>query len=268
MERKIGLAGDLTQERGISLDTNPRKRFKGEARRDAEIQQAGAIVFKAPCGMSRALQNKTKWDYRLKCLLWTVEWILEDGTKVFARCQDRRTIQDAFTSAVGTRKTQSAQRSASKTIIATPDLSSESVSNPPKDVTNSESSEHVVSDPNAQLNFYLHRPNLPSGVRCVIPIEPDRTLKEAIRGKVLNEFPTIFALSLPGQKLQKPFITEEEYLNQDGNESLKATSESLMSRDPAGDPADNPNQELSGLDARPALDEEKLIEVLRKDLAT
>ena len=100
LERTIERADDQTQERGIKLNENRRKQVKGEARREAEIQQTGAIVFKAPPGMSRALQNKSKWDNRHKCLLWTVEWILEDGTKVFAKCQQRRNIQEAFNSSV------------------------------------------------------------------------------------------------------------------------------------------------------------------------
>ena len=80
-------------------------------------------------------------------------------------------------------------------------------------------------------------------------------MKDAIRGRVLSEFPTIFALSLPRQKLQKSFITEEEYLNQNGNEPLNAVSDSLMSRCPA----DNHDQELSPLSAVAVLDEERIM---------
>lgn len=93
VERRLERAGTEAQQRGIALSDDRRKRIKGEARRDVETQQRTAIVLKAPPGMSRALQNKSKWDNRHKCLLWTVEWILDNGTKVLGNCQETRSIR-------------------------------------------------------------------------------------------------------------------------------------------------------------------------------
>jgi hypothetical protein len=216
VERTIERAGNEAQERGMALGEERRKRAKGEARRDAETQQRNAIVLKAPAGMSRALQNKSKWDNRHKCLLWTVEWILENGSKVLGNCQETRTIREAFANAVGKRKMRNQQSSAVKRTIIAEDLEPKSISESQQDSSsNSAAFSEQVS--NVEHHFYLHRPNLPSNVRCVIPLMPDAIIRDVILHKVLVEFPTIFVLSVSKEKLREPFITEEEYIKQHGN---------------------------------------------------
>jgi hypothetical protein len=263
VERTIQRADDQSQQHGIVLNEGGRKRVKGEARRDAEIQQTGAIVLKAPSGMSRALQNKSKWDNRHKCLLWTVEWILDNGEKVFGNCQEIRTVQEAFTNAVGTRRNRSAQSCVSKTQTVASSPGTEVVSETQKPAE-SASSAHTESTSKPAPYFYLHRPNLPSKVKCVIPLQPGITVKETVRGRVLNEFPTIFVLSVCREELPKPFIMEEEYLKQNGIESLLPVSGSLTQTCTEHD-HDN---EMNGLESLPALEGKQITEVLQKDLVT
>lgn len=211
MERTIERAGHEAHERGIALNDQRRKRVKGEARRDVEIQGRAAIVLRAPPGMSRALQNKSKWDNRHKCLVWTVEWILEDEAKVYGNCQETRTIAQAFANAVGRRKLPSRQGCTSQTTMSrTEDHGIKSTVEHRGNGGPSQSASHE------EYHFYLHRPNLPSNVRCVIPVEPDAIIKDIIRDRVLIEFPTIFVLSHSNDTLQTPFITEEEYLKLHG----------------------------------------------------
>ncbi|ERF74285.1 hypothetical protein EPUS_01972 [Endocarpon pusillum Z07020] len=249
VERTIERAGDEAQERGIALSEERRKRVKGEARRDVEIGQRGAIVLRAPPGMSRALQNKSKWDNRHKCLLWTVEWILENGSRVFGNCQETRTITEAFTNAVGRRKVQSQQAPASTATLKAQDVNLVG---------------HEKSTSSTGHHFYLHRPNLPSNVRCVIPLQPDAVIKDVIQDRVLNEFPTIFVLGASKEKLQKPFITEEEYMEKRGSGPPTIVPGGPM----AGRTADDRGEGLDGLRSAQELNERQIKEVLQKDLGT
>ncbi|KAF7512993.1 hypothetical protein GJ744_011259 [Endocarpon pusillum] len=263
VERTIERAGDEAQERGIALSEERRKRVKGEARRDVEIAQRGAIVLRAPPGMSRALQNKSKWDNRHKCLLWTVEWVLEDGSRVFGNCQETRTITEAFINAVGRRKVQSQQAPASKATLKAQDVGSRSIiggeKNHSMDLVG-----HEESTSSTGHHFYLHRPNLPSNVRCVIPLQPDAVIKDVTQDRVLNEFPTIFVLGASKEKLQKPFITEEEYMGKRENGAPTMVPGGPM----AGRTADDRGEGLDGLPSAQKLNGRQIKELLHKDLGT
>ncbi len=254
VERTIQRAGDEAQERGIPLSEDSRKRVKGEGRRDAEIQQRAAIVLKAPAGMSRALQNKSKWDNRHKCLLWTVEWILENEAKVLGNCQETRTVAEAFANAVPKRKMQ---------LLSAPDLDSWSVSegrkkNPSNSTARAESTSY------AEHHFYLHRPNLPSNLKCVIPVQPDAMIKDVIRDRALVEFPTIFVLNASKEKLQRPFITEKAYIERQGNGPPTTGSEIPNERFAT----DGNDKDLNDLQSPSKLDGEKIEEVLQNNLGT
>lgn len=192
--------------------------MKGEARRDAETQQRTAVVLKAPPGMSRALQNKSKWDNRHKCLHWTVEWILDNGTKVLGNCQETRSIREAFVNAVGKRKMNGQQSGASKTVAGTDNANFAPLSEG-QNINSASAVVDTVSTSEIEQHFYLHRPNLPSNVRCVIPLQPDAAIKDVLRDRMLIEFPTIFVSAVSKDKLQPPFITEEEHIKNHGNES-------------------------------------------------
>ena len=237
--------------------------MKREARRDVEIAQRGAIVLRAPPGMSRALQNKSKWDNRHKCLLWTVEWVLENGSSVFGNCQETRTITEAFTNAVGRRKVQSQQAPASKATLNAQDVSSWSIIGGEKN-SSVDLVGHEKSTSSTGHHFYLHRPNLPSNVRCVVPLQPDAVIKDVTQDRVLNEFPTIFVLDASKEKLQKPFITEEEYMEKRRN----GPPTRVPGRPMAGRTADDHEEGLDGLRSAQELNERQIKEVLQKDLGT
>jgi hypothetical protein len=124
--------------------------------------------------------------------------------------------------------------------------------------------EHEKSTSSTQHHFYLHRPNLPSNVRCVIPLQPDAVIKDVTQNRVLNEFPTIFVLGASKEKLQKPFITEEKYMEQRGNGPTTIVPGGPMARRTA----DDHEEGWDGLRSAQTLDERQINEVLRKDLGT
>lgn len=73
IERNIDNAERDAEERGVILDSADERELgwrqrglsgpaKGEAKLKAAIEQSGAIISKAPLGMTRAKQNKTHWN--------------------------------------------------------------------------------------------------------------------------------------------------------------------------------------------------------------
>lgn len=187
--------------------------------------------------------------------------MLEDGSKVVGNCQESRTINDAFTNAVGSRKTKSLQSRPSKTTCTSPDFDLKPHDEGPKGCPWDYAA--TVGPASKAINhFYLHRPNLPSRVRCLIPIPSDASVRDVVRGRVLIEFPTIFVLSVSKEKLQKPFITEENYINEHRNEPPKVGPETWQRPFKASDHG----EELGGLKSPLQLDEKRIAEVLQKDL--
>lgn len=62
------------------------------------------------------------------------------------------------------------------------------------------------------VHFYLLLPSTPTPYRVLIPVSPTDTLSTALRDRLVLEFPTIYALKQPPDKLPTGFTTEEEYL--------------------------------------------------------
>ncbi|MCJ1342052.1 hypothetical protein MMC31_000232 [Peltigera leucophlebia] len=123
IERKIDRASRDAEERGVALHDDdpgpPRIRWKksnlmkGEVNLKAALEKCEVIVRKAPAGMERAKQNKTVWNKkytscclrflpgadlksRTQSLLWTVEWIHNNGRSELGRCLTSKTIAECY----------------------------------------------------------------------------------------------------------------------------------------------------------------------------
>jgi len=104
--------------------------------------------------------------------------------------------------------------------------------------------------------FYLYRPNTPSKYKCLIPISQLGSIGEALRGKTLLEFPTIYVRSESPESLVEPFITESEYLHH--------TSDMPVNLPSFG----NTEVEEGEIAALPDnIDDSKILAVLQKDVA-
>jgi len=68
------------------------------------------------------------------------------------------------------------------------------------------------------LFFYLYRPNTLSKYKCLIPISKLGSIGEALQGRTLLEFPTIYVRGESPESLVEPFITESEYLHNHGSD--------------------------------------------------
>ncbi|KAL8909052.1 MAG: hypothetical protein Q9171_005209 [Xanthocarpia ochracea] len=65
---------------------------------------------------------------------------------------------------------------------------------------------------NSHVHFYLLLPSTPTSYRVLIPLAPSDTLSSALADRLVLEFPTIYALKQPPDKLPTGFMNEEDFL--------------------------------------------------------
>lgn len=111
------------------------------------------------------------------------------------------------------------------------------------------------------LSFYLLLPSTPTSYRVLISLSPTDTLAIALTDRLVLEFPTIYALNQPPDKLPTGFMTEDEYLkgmSQRGH--LDRHLDGLFSEEGGSEHEDtngHGKQDLNG---------SALMDVLKKDL--
>ncbi|KAH8696608.1 hypothetical protein BGW36DRAFT_381314 [Talaromyces proteolyticus] len=74
--------------------------------------------------------------------------------------------------------------------------------------------------------FYLHRQSTPTPRQVVlVPLERESTLSDVLRGRTVLEFPTVYVLDKPAQRIdeEEGFVLEEVYLRE--NPDLKSEDE-------------------------------------------
>ena len=286
IERGLQRADADVAERGVTLDGGDTKRLiRGQARLWKEIEDSGAIVMKAPAGLSRSKQNKTHWNNKEKCLAWTIEWVLPDGDRLYQNCLAKRTVQEAFTFCVG-KKVLSIKRKPSegipppkrrrgkpevedRTCLTQPHPEPALDEAPHQSRTEAENSRDrqekdktdqpgppSMSDILSGLHFYLHRPNTLSNTTCVIPISLDFRIADIVKDHLLLEFPTILIRNEPPESLPNPFITEGDL--EKAGEAQPVTSPVLLE---AKEELNNSQEQSPS-----KIDERKILEVLQRDL--
>lgn len=155
---------------------------------------------------------------RKKCVVWTVEWIHNGGRSELGSCPASVPISDAYAA-------QCVPIAQSKKRERDPDPPSTSTTTsnlplpppPPLRPTSASTSPSSPSpsSPTAKpsLHFYLLRPCTPPSTRVLIPLPClTATLATSLRDRLVLEFPTIYALKYPPEKLPTGFVAEAEYL--------------------------------------------------------
>jgi hypothetical protein len=265
VERSLARAEDEAAERGIDLDTDGRRKLaKGQRRTNIEIENSGAIVLKAPEGMSRNKQNKSRWNMKHRYFSWTIEWVLPDESKSLAYVRASRTVAEAFSQNVGGKALRKRKRTEEDAVTqpcrgaSIPEHHDESEANAteslePRSLKEGRSDSNLLSN----LHFYLHCPNTPSAIKSVVPIDPDATIADIVKERLLLEFPTIFILYDPPKMLSKPFILEADYMKHYGDQASWIPS--IIEANVTNEEQDHaPSQ----------IDEKRLLEVLQKDLVS
>ncbi len=65
VERSLQKADNDAADRGIDIADDARGKYnRVQARLNVEIAKSGAIVLKAPAGLSRSKQNRSHYDYK------------------------------------------------------------------------------------------------------------------------------------------------------------------------------------------------------------
>ncbi|KAL3487582.1 hypothetical protein BJX62DRAFT_213358 [Aspergillus germanicus] len=251
---------------------------RGEAGFVRRAKECGVRVIKAPAGMSRGRVNGSKWHHKQKCLLWTVEWVTDEGTKrfnsvetcsvaeaydrVFPLSKEERNIQSEIQPATeGEESEDTAQQPESDVPESDPQSTSEPLETQP--TTQEGNFPTNTSDnkptPHRNIYLYLHRPRTATKQQVLVPLSPRTTLADALRGRTVLEFPTIYVLRSPLDEAQSEeqndkFMLEKEYLR-----THPDTEE--VDNGPETDV-----QPVFGAVDIPDVDENKVLEVLRKDL--
>ena len=117
------------------------------------------------------------------------------------------------------------------------------------------SQEELPSIPE-DMHFYLHRPQTSSKIKCLIPILATDTIQDALKGKKIVEFPTIYVRNEAPEALSEPFVLESTYLEQHGEDVMVPPHPALLLETVS--PPAGPSVE--------SIDSQKVLEVLKQDL--
>lgn len=128
-------------------------------------------------------------------------------------------------------------------------------------IAHSISQDAPLKEPNSQTRnhesrtfFYLHRPLVVTKAKALISLDPSATLAAAIKGRVLLEFPSIYALSYPPDNLPADYDLHTG--GQETTLSHEAPSAPLIETKDAHE------------ETAPSLDPVKVAEMIQQDLTS
>ncbi|KAF2267094.1 hypothetical protein CC78DRAFT_542034 [Lojkania enalia] len=288
IERGMERAESDLIERGIAGTGAVQKGWRKGEIIDRRLDAIGVSVIRAPEGLSRHKENKTRKTKRGN-LMWTVEWIHEDRPRLLSDVPASLPILQAYSSVISSllpkkRKrivgTPSANPSEARDVSTAQDkvnrepeteeenqerksTASRRPNAKPDDVhvaegpyTNPDCNGTGIESVHPKFQFYLLRPRTNSSRHVLIPISVTTTLNECLRGQTVLEYPTIHVLTGAPYQLPDKYILEEEYLKQESKDEQGMTSllESIPAKtDDLGDGAGE-------------IDSKKILDVLKKDL--
>lgn len=226
---------------------------------------------------------------RLNTLIWTVEWILKDGTSKIGSCPANIPIGKAYSSPFSNAEPagkKGKRRRSRRAVSSSSDVSSKLINSPP--LPSVDSFPHTTSavtvkpqksptlirpvveslspspklQPSAPktLHFYLLHPGTPSPTRVLIPLSPDSTLASSLRHRVVLEFPTVYALRFAPHELPTGFITEEKYFRNREQKRINLVEATLHGNSPILEADDH------AVDRSECFNAEQLLDVLKRDL--
>lgn len=133
--------------------------------------------------------------------------------------------------------------------------------------TQTETSQPDLTQSDAQTNgryvFYLLRPRTSSSRRVLVPLKSSDTLGDALRGHIVEEFPTIYYFPAATPDLPTDFMLDQDYRKEEGEqqrefeELMKEVDPEILKRlkdDGASGKADE------------EVDSKKILDVLKQDL--
>ncbi|KAF2735508.1 hypothetical protein EJ04DRAFT_195988 [Polyplosphaeria fusca] len=279
IEREVEKAGRQIEDRGLGPPpprTGPRK---GEIS-DAQFEAIGVHVIRAPKGLSRQRENKTRRSGRNNTI-WTVEWIQPDSGRLLNEVIGHQPIAEAFLHAIGQnppRPAKKRKRGDNEGPEQAPEGQDASTSqndvqpNQAFDVaeeqrepaapgqegaiSSAHPGPHELSGPEPvpPYHYYLLRPRTNTSRHVLIPVPPTSALDQVLCGKTVLEFPTIYVF--PGGDLPDGFVLEKQYLESTSPEAKQMTN--LL--------GSVPHPEVDDKASSQHLDSTRILEVLQQDL--
>ncbi|KAK5955472.1 hypothetical protein OHC33_003110 [Knufia fluminis] len=270
VERAITKADDDVLSRDIGLaPVRQLRRVDARPKVEMEIEQRGVKVVKAPKRLSRAKQNKTHWVGQQKSVMWTVEWICSDGERITGSALESRTLGEAYINIVGKKKIKRKRRLSThdqagpqpQPKVAKQEADGVLQTKPTKEnearkelTTSSSADEQLLNG----MHFYLHNPQTSSKFKCLIPLPTGNTIRAALEGQTVLEYPTVYVKNESPEELKDPFISQDEYQKRHGDDIPINLAPPLEDGE-----IEDPTESSLPVDVIP----EKVLEVLAQDLA-
>ncbi|KAL8743830.1 MAG: hypothetical protein Q9190_003855 [Brigantiaea leucoxantha] len=232
-------------------------------------------------------EENTNQLARNQGIWWTVEWVHRNGTRSTGTCPESVPVGEAYAAhmkkkkfgleedSAHLRETQIKRRKLSDQSSQTkpqglsaslgqsqPDSKDQSVTplglaeNGSSDQAQPSAKPSEHSNHQAVAHFYLLLPSTPTSYRVLTPIDPTDSLSTVLTDRLVLEYPTIYALKQPPDKLPTGFVTEEHYL---GNMASTEQNSLLKNIDALREDAQDEKEEGE-------VDEKALLSVLKKDL--
>jgi hypothetical protein len=115
--------------------------------------------------------------------------------------------------------------------------------------------------------FFLLKPRTSSSKNVLIPLTPNATLGDCLKGRTVLEFPTVYVFPSSSQQLPEEFMLEEDYLKQEGEEQ-KEFDALLNELDPEILKRLKDDGQRPGGPAKEEVDSREILDVLKKDFGS
>jgi hypothetical protein len=125
----------------------------------------------------------------------------------------------------------------------------------------------IESMDDGEHRFFLLKPRTSSSKNVLIPLPPDATLADCLKGRTVLEFPTVYVFTSSSQQLPEEFMLEEDYLRQEGEEQ-KEFDALLNELDPEMLKRLKDDGQRSGEPAKEEVDSREILDVLKKDFGS
>lgn len=240
------------------------------------LQSSGITVAKAPCGMSRNLENTSSWSKSQKCMNWQVEWIREAdaGGRILNKSIEKWPISDIYSllleeqrrknmrpeekAAEKKRKADESKERQAKKLKSDErllDISPLSLFQDPTGAWNVILDRPIISNDaklesqpftprklDSKYQFYLHRPKTRSSYpKVLVPIDPTQSLGKVLENRTVLEFPTIYVFE--SKELPETFMLEKAYIAATGDGPAKKSDSEESEDDDTTSSSDSSSDE-------------------------
>ncbi|KAI9794342.1 MAG: hypothetical protein M1816_005411 [Peltula sp. TS41687] len=258
IERHLDRAERDVEDRGILISDQahggvqygPQQSQRTESNLTIALRNSRVLIERAPKGMQRQLQNRTRWmkkgrsaeadekRSRQKCLNWTIEWIDDACDRTLGACCDTVDLQTAYARATNHGSNPAKRRKLSS--------GKEDIRRVPERRSSASQStlEEVGKSSPQSRHFYLLRPLTSTSSRVLIPMSPTSSIADCLRERVVLEFPTFYVLPYPSDALPSGCVTETQYLgptNRERENQERDVGETSAFESETGTDTDNSN---------------------------